>query len=68
MSKFMEMRQRNIIGNTDDAELKNDEYRKFGDLKTLIPELAQGDVVVYQLASYNSPIKVRFPIMLHELQ
>ncbi|MFP3203144.1 MAG: ATP-binding protein [Sulfolobus sp.] len=57
-----------IIGNTDDAELKNDEYRKFGDLKTLIPELAQGDVVVYQLASYNSPIKVRFPIMLHELQ
>ena len=56
-----------IIGNTDDAELKNDEYRKFGDLKTLIPELAQGDVVVYQLASYNSPIKVRFPIMLHEL-
>lgn len=57
-----------IIGNTDDAELKNDEYRKFGDLKTLIPELAQGEVVVYQLASYNSPIKVRFPIMLHELQ
>jgi len=57
-----------IIGNTDDAELKNDEYRKFGDLKTLIPELEQGEVVVYQLASYNSPIKVRFPIMLHELQ
>jgi hypothetical protein len=57
-----------IIGNTDDAELKNDEYRKFGDLKTLIPELTQGEVVVYQLASYNSPIKVRFPIMLHELQ
>ncbi|ADX82918.1 ATP-binding protein [Sulfolobus islandicus] len=57
-----------IIGNADDAELKNDEYRKFGDLKTLIPELAQGEVVVYQLASYNSPIKVRFPIMLHELQ
>gem|GEM_PF-833238 len=57
-----------IIGNTDDAELKNDQYRKFGDLKTLIPELEQGEVVVYQLASYNSPIKVRFPIMLHELQ
>ena len=57
-----------IIGNTDDAELKNDEYRKFGDSKTLIPELEPGEVVVYQLASYNSPIKVRFPIMLHELQ
>ncbi|BDC18222.1 ATP-binding protein [Acidianus sp. HS-5] len=57
-----------VIGNTDDAELKNEEYKKFGDLRSLIPELMQGETIIYQLASYNSPIKVRFPIMLHELQ
>lgn len=56
-----------VIGNTDDAELKNEEYKKFGDLKSLIPELNQGETIIYQLASYNSPIKIRFPIMLHEL-
>ena len=56
-----------IIGNTDDAELKNDEYDKFGDLKSLIPGLSQGEVIIYQLSSHYSPIKVRFPLMLHHL-
>ena len=56
-----------VLGNTDEVELKNEEYRKFGDLRALVPGLPQGEVVIYQLAAYSSPIKVRFPIMPHLL-
>ena len=56
-----------VIGNTDDSELESEEYRKFGEFRGLIPSLSQGEVVVYQVATQTTPIKVVFPIMLHEL-
>lgn len=56
-----------VIGNTDDAELKMRNIKIRGS-KESNTRVDARETIIYQLASYNSPIKVRFPIMLHQLQ
>ncbi|AGE70440.1 ATP-binding protein [Sulfolobus acidocaldarius] len=56
-----------VVGNTDAAELKEDEYKAFSDFKDMIYQLQKGQMVIYQPSTFISPIKIRFPVIPYDV-
>jgi hypothetical protein len=55
-----------IVGNSDEAEVRQELYRYLGAFRRIVPLLEKGELVVYH-PMHISPLIIDFPVPLHEI-
>ena len=54
-----------IVGNSDEAEIRQERYRYLGHFRKVAPILEKGDLIIYH-PMHISPLLINFPVPLHE--